>query len=153
MVRGGSSPLGRTWKPRKSGVSGVTPKGTSRETPSPCGKTWQESARRLAARARRPTWLDANTRRVPLSGGRRPHVVSRLLRRLKRGPASEARPHEPKRRGQIPIAHAGPRRTRRAANHPRDLREHFDGLLKGQHPASNATRDGYRAAGERRLKP
>jgi integrase len=31
--------------------------------------------------------------------------------------------------------------------------EHFDGWLKGHHRASKATRDGYRAAGERRLKP
>jgi Phage integrase, N-terminal SAM-like domain len=31
--------------------------------------------------------------------------------------------------------------------------EHFDGWLKGHHRASKATRDGYRAAGERRLRP
>jgi hypothetical protein len=31
--------------------------------------------------------------------------------------------------------------------------EHFDAWLKGHHRASKATRDGYRAAGERRLKP
>jgi hypothetical protein len=31
--------------------------------------------------------------------------------------------------------------------------EHFDGWLKGHHRASKAARDGYRAAGERRLKP
>ena len=31
--------------------------------------------------------------------------------------------------------------------------EHFDGWLKGHHRASKATRDGYRASGERRLKP
>jgi hypothetical protein len=31
--------------------------------------------------------------------------------------------------------------------------EHFDGWLKGHHHASKGTRDGYRAAGERRLKP
>ena len=31
--------------------------------------------------------------------------------------------------------------------------EHFDAWLKGHHRASKGTRDGYRAAGERRLKP
>jgi hypothetical protein len=31
--------------------------------------------------------------------------------------------------------------------------EHFDGWLKSHHRASKGTRDGYRAAGERRLKP
>jgi Phage integrase SAM-like domain len=31
--------------------------------------------------------------------------------------------------------------------------EHFDGWLKGHHRASKVTRDGYRASGERRLKP
>jgi hypothetical protein len=30
--------------------------------------------------------------------------------------------------------------------------EHFDGWLKGHHRASKATREGYRAAAERRLK-
>jgi hypothetical protein len=31
--------------------------------------------------------------------------------------------------------------------------EHFDAWLKGHHHASTSTRAGYRAAGERRLKP
>jgi hypothetical protein len=31
--------------------------------------------------------------------------------------------------------------------------EHFDAWLRGHHRATKVTRDGYRAAGERRLKP
>jgi integrase len=87
----------------------------------------------------------------PTAGGRTLYWT--LYTRQQRAPASEAWVHQPERGGQVPPADAGPCRARRAAGHARDVRRAFDGWLKSHHRASKGTRDGYRAASERRLKP
>jgi hypothetical protein len=90
-------------------------------------------------------------RRVPLSGGRTLYrgfyTDSSGVPRQKRGFTS-------------PSAAAKSARECRSAPEGGQLRitretfaEHFDGWLKGHHRASKATRDGYRSAGQRRMKP
>src|SRR5690348_413104 len=61
MVRGGSSSLGPTGKASEVMLAGRLREGPREKRLARVARLWQESASRLVARARRPTWLDANT--------------------------------------------------------------------------------------------
>src|ERR1700756_3126283 len=102
-----------------------------------------------AARARRTAWLDANIpacTRTPRPAAAR-CTDSNGRQRQKRGFTSPSAAAKFRARMQVRAERGELRITRET------FAEHFDGWLKGHHRASKAPRDGYRAAGERRLKP
>ncbi len=144
MVRGGSSPLGRTGKVLETNCFRGQLALTSRKTPSPCGKTLA----RVGKPARppeqgEPTWLDASIPAcTPVSRGRGRTLYRALYndsngrQRQKRGFSSPSAAAKFRARmlvraesGELPI-------TRET------FAEHFDAWLKGRHRASKGTRDG-----------
>ena len=159
MVRGGSSPLGRTGKaPEIEHFRGCSVGDLEKNAKPVCqdfGKSRQAGS---AARARRPTWLDANIpacTRIP-----RPAAAPSTAplytdasgrQRQKRGFTSPSAAAKFRARMQVRAERGELRITRET------FAEHFDGWLKGHHRASKATRDGVprgrRAPAEAVLRP
>ena len=87
----------------------------------------------------------------PAAGGRTLYRAfytdSGGVRRQKRGFSSPSAAAKFRARMQVRAERGELRITRET------FAEHFDGWLKGRHRAGEVTRDGYRAAGERRLQP
>jgi hypothetical protein len=115
---------------------------------------WQESASRLGRQSKETRMARREypgVYRYPAAGDR---ILYRTLytdsngrQRQKRGFSSPSAAAKFRARMQVRAERGELRITRET------FAEHFDAWLKGHHHASKGTRDGYRTAGERRLKP
>jgi hypothetical protein len=117
-------------------------------------RLWHESASRLGRRSKeKPHGSTRVSRRLPVPRGWGPTLYRTLYtdsngrQRQKRGFSSPSAAAKFRARMQVRAERGELRITRET------FAEQFDTWLKGHHRGSKGTRDGYRAAGERRLEP
>jgi hypothetical protein len=117
-------------------------------------RLWQESASRLGRQSKETRMARREYPGVypyPAAGGRTLYRTlysdSNGRQRQKRGFTTPSAAAKFRARMQVRAERGELRGTRET------FTEHFDAWLRGHHRASKVARDGYRAAGERRLKP